>query len=313
MKKQAAALLLCLLLAVTMIIPATAEADVRYTDEALGFSVSIPAEMSGTVELRENPNGVSLYYLPAASNGWDGLLGSVVVVSPKSEYFSTEYYDTERTIIAVGSDSIYYFIPPVGGADSGKETMEGYRAALAAVGAEYLRENIIVDGQEDIPTIDAQLLSTLVGSWFAKGEEPLTRSVAASELCAVLAVDADGHGTMPFSDMSEGSAGYEAVLYLSDLGVINGYTDGSFRPSEAMTRAEFCTLLSRLLFVPHPWWYGEPLSVSDANDEHWAWDYLNYASGHGWLKVQDGAIHPDETITCADAATALRAVSVMVG
>lgn len=48
-----------------------------------------------------------------------------------------------------------------------------------------------------------------------------------------------------FTDVTEGTSVYKAVNVLNKLGVINGYDDGTFKPDNNVTRAEFTAMLLR--------------------------------------------------------------------
>ena len=48
-----------------------------------------------------------------------------------------------------------------------------------------------------------------------------------------------------FSDVTVGTWYTQAVSYLADIGVLAGYPDGTFRPNQPLTRAEFATIASR--------------------------------------------------------------------
>ena len=50
-----------------------------------------------------------------------------------------------------------------------------------------------------------------------------------------------------FKDVPLGVEYYESVDLLSDLGIIQGYPDGSFAPDNDVTRAEFTSLLIRAM------------------------------------------------------------------
>lgn len=50
---------------------------------------------------------------------------------------------------------------------------------------------------------------------------------------------------LSFTDVEDGSNVQEAVTVLNKLGVINGYDDGTFRPDNNVTRAEFTAMLLR--------------------------------------------------------------------
>lgn len=53
---------------------------------------------------------------------------------------------------------------------------------------------------------------------------------------------------LPFSDI-DGHWGQEAILYLHKEGVLNGYTDGTFRPNEAVTTNEFTNIFAKSLDI----------------------------------------------------------------
>ena len=50
-----------------------------------------------------------------------------------------------------------------------------------------------------------------------------------------------------FTDVNEDAWYYDAVQSLSDKGIIKGYEDGSFKPSDNVNRAELVTTLDRLI------------------------------------------------------------------
>ena len=50
-----------------------------------------------------------------------------------------------------------------------------------------------------------------------------------------------------YEDVQPGSEFSEAITMLSDLGIIQGKTDGKYHPEETITRAEACALIARLL------------------------------------------------------------------
>ena len=50
-----------------------------------------------------------------------------------------------------------------------------------------------------------------------------------------------------FTDVEESSWYYEAVQSLSEKGIIKGYENGSFKPSDNVNRAELAVTLDRLI------------------------------------------------------------------
>lgn len=52
---------------------------------------------------------------------------------------------------------------------------------------------------------------------------------------------------MKFKDVPETHWAYKAIEELAEMGIINGYEDGTFKPDEAVTRAELATMLDRYM------------------------------------------------------------------
>jgi len=75
--------------------------------------------------------------------------------------------------------------------------------------------------------------------------DPITRAELATMLGRVYSLDTTG--TMPFSDVTPDAWYYDYVLSASNKGWIQGYSDGTFRPNGNATRAEFATMVNRVL------------------------------------------------------------------
>lgn len=91
----------------------------------------------------------------------------------------------------------------------------------------------------------------------------------------------------------------EYVTYLSGLGVIEGYEDGTFRPEEAITRQEFATMLAKLGEVLPA---GEMPFTDVSAEEQWGIDYIYTTYANGWVEgYEDGTFRPDNWITRAEA------------
>ena len=50
----------------------------------------------------------------------------------------------------------------------------------------------------------------------------------------------------PFSDVSEGDWYYEAVRFVHERGLMNGYSDGRFGPNDTLSRAQLAQILFNL-------------------------------------------------------------------
>jgi len=84
------------------------------------------------------------------------------------------------------------------------------------------------------------------------GRRRLIRGLAAATACLLLAAVAALSASVPaaaiaFPDVGPGDWFAEAVDVLSDEGIVQAGPDGTLRPYEAVTRAEFAVLLSRTL------------------------------------------------------------------
>lgn len=101
-------------------------------------------------------------------------------------------------------------------------------------------------------------------------------------------------GSRTFSDVAPGDWFAQAVAELS--GALKGYSDGTFRPQQEATLAEFLTVLCRVLEL-------KPPALEDGAGQPWYAPYLLAAQEAGWLDA-----HPDAQ---ADAPVT-RAVAVSI-
>lgn len=99
----------------------------------------------------------------------------------------------------------------------------------------------------------------------------------------------------------------DEILKMSGAGIINGYADGSFKPDNKITRAEFVKLLAGLLSLPN----GSGNTFSDVTADKWFAPYVYAASEYGIINgITENTFSPDTTITREDSALILyRALS----
>lgn len=95
-----------------------------------------------------------------------------------------------------------------------------------------------------------------------------------------------------FSDVSDSAWYATAVNTLVELDVLSGYEDGTFRPNNAVTRAEFVTAVCKCF---------DSLSTGSAGfsdvSGHWAEGFVNQAVAEDWISgFPDGTFRPDESI-----------------
>lgn len=101
--------------------------------------------------------------------------------------------------------------------------------------------------------------------------------------------------TTSHSDIKDGAWCCRAVATLTNAGVINGYTDGTFRPNAPITRAELATIIARFAKLDV-----NTKTFSDING-HWAQKSIELAAGNNWINgYDDGTFRPNNNITRAE-------------
>ena len=101
--------------------------------------------------------------------------------------------------------------------------------------------------------------------------------------------------TNSFSDIKDGAWCCRAVSTLTNMGIIKGYTDGSFQPNKSITRAELATIIARFAKLDV-----NTKTFSDING-HWAQKNIELAAGNGWINgYEDGTFRPNNNITRAE-------------
>ncbi len=97
-----------------------------------------------------------------------------------------------------------------------------------------------------------------------------------------------------FTDIDASHWGYQNVEKLVNDGTVKGYTDGSFRPDNTVTRAEFVKMMGKGEVSRETAFY-------DVDASHWGYEYI-MTSG---FDSADGNFYPDKAITRGEAVTLL--------
>lgn len=138
-----------------------------------------------------------------------------------------------------------------------------------------------------------------------KPQNNVTRAEAA-QMFATLINGGSGFG---FGDKTKFSDANDewysaAVNYVVEKKLISGYPNGTFKPNESITRAEFAQMISGYIKT-------EKTNKSDFNDikDHWAKDAIDKLNGNKNVSgYPDGTFKPNEKITRAEAVTILNSV-----
>lgn len=135
-------------------------------------------------------------------------------------------------------------------------------------------------------------------SGYTDGTFRPSASITRAEACTILAKAlglTTGYSSNSFSDVSSSDWFAGSVDAIKNSGITSGYSDGTFRPNNPITRAEFVTLIAKAKGLS-----GSYCSFSDVSGS-WAYNYICGVTNEGWVSgYNDGTFHPDESITRAE-------------
>ena len=95
-----------------------------------------------------------------------------------------------------------------------------------------------------------------------------------------------------------------AVSTMAKLGIVNGGSDGYFRPSDPITRAEIAAMIARCDGNS----YGNAYTNFSDVKGHWAANYIARAYELGWINGYGSTYEPDKYITRAETVAILNRV-----
>lgn len=151
--------------------------------------------------------------------------------------------------------------------------------------------------------------------------EPASRAEAVKIISVLFRIpEQEQSGDLGFDDV-EADAWYETYLNnLVSLGVINGYSDGTFRPDGNVTRAETVKILASLMYESTGFMgennFGsenysemvqvgsEPESFTDVDSEDWFYPYVDFFSRGSLVEgYEDGTFQPNANVTRCELAS----------
>lgn len=121
--------------------------------------------------------------------------------------------------------------------------------------------------------------------------------------------------TQSFTDVPDGQWYSEAAAWAAENGIVLGYSDGTFRPEQNITREEMCVILDRLLDKIGKETDGTPKNFADADSiSAWAKESVDRMSACGIVNGQNGnRFAPLSSSTRAEAATVLLRLYDLIG
>ena len=129
-------------------------------------------------------------------------------------------------------------------------------------------------------------------------DDSLTREAAAAIIARAFGLTSDA-AESSFSDVDSSRWSLQYIEACAEAGIINGYTDGTFRPTENVTRAQMAKMIAAAAGL------SSDASVSSFSDvgTHWALQYIEACADAGIVTgYTDGTFLPESSVTRAAAA-----------
>jgi len=103
---------------------------------------------------------------------------------------------------------------------------------------------------------------------------------------------------MIFLDVNMNNKFYDAIKYLKENQIVNGYPDGTYRPAGTLNRAESVKIMCIANQIPVEFY---PTDFDDVSEDEWFADYVGTAVENGIVEgYDDGTFRPGNTITRAE-------------
>lgn len=124
----------------------------------------------------------------------------------------------------------------------------------------------------------------------------ITRAHAAVMIVNALGLDHKAKGAN-FSDVSSGHWAAGHIAAAQEAGIINGYSDGTFRPGENITRAQIAVMITKAYKLNDT---GVKVNFGDVSQNHWAQKYIEVLASNGIINgYKDGNFGPGDLTTRA--------------
>lgn len=115
-----------------------------------------------------------------------------------------------------------------------------------------------------------------------------------------------GTVSLAFTDIEENRSSFETIQEFSDRGLTKGYPDGSFRPDQVVSRAEFVAFVNRTFNFEAS---ETAVEFVDINGAEWFFEDLQIAVSQGYIEgYPDGTFRPDKSVTRQEVAVILQRI-----
>jgi hypothetical protein len=113
----------------------------------------------------------------------------------------------------------------------------------------------------------------------------------------------DFTGTPTFPDVDAEHWALDYVEYVVEQNIVGGFEDGTYRPTEEVTRDQMAVFVARAMVAPNAsvldsYVPAAPRDFPDVTTDHWAYTYVEYCVEQGVVGgYLDGTYRPDTVVT----------------
>ena len=127
-----------------------------------------------------------------------------------------------------------------------------------------------------------------------RSDKEITRAEMATILARILKLDVSNPGEQIYSDVTSDKWYFNYIQAVSQIGVFNGYEDGSFKPNQSISHAEIAAVFSKYWEIKGIEIDNTPATYNDI-DGHWAQSHINrfYNAGVS-VGFIDGSFRPND-------------------
>ncbi len=162
---------------------------------------------------------------------------------------------------------------------------------------------------EDIAAAYQLGLMNGVSTYEFAPKAPLSRAMVAAMLYRMAGSPAAYYGGRQFTDGADGKWYSSVIRWASQMGIVTGFQDGSFRPNENVTRVQLAAMLFRFAQYQSRdiQGRGDLNSYQDSSSvQAWAKEAIQWAVAKGLISGKSGArLDPSGSATRAEAAAVL--------
>jgi len=299
--------------------------EIKASDEVItiaDYTYDSADKANITIVKEENSNIINLYYVKKSpSSGGGGGGGSA---TPKTGKVITRYIDRDSNKEIASSVTTTGTVGEAYSTDSKK--INGYVLDLIPSNSSgtYKTKDIEVvyyyvadkpsENSSNEPEFELLVDDDGHHEWYLRGYEDYTfrmnNNITREEVATIfyrLTVTTNNDmrqsfnvTTKPYSDVEIDRWSVRPIAYMKQLGIMQGYSDGTFKPSQPITRAEFAQVIMKYIKEPHK----NTNMFSDLSESHWATNAILMASNEGWIKgYEDGSFRPEQNITRVEVVT----------